>query len=149
MSDLPSLASCLSDKQYLIPVHPNRHNDAASRCQWRDCTFPGTFVRTGDLKRHVKTEHIDTQSHKYRGVPPSRDSPELPECNWKACTYNKRTFRRLPDLERHVYKTHIEPGMHQCPVVGCEKVYNRRDTLNNHYKRHHDSGGLAGNSPSV
>lgn len=148
MSDLLSSVPCLSDQHHLIRVHSSRDDYAESRCEWRDCTFPGTFARTGDLKRHVKTEHIDTQSHKSRGVHPSRDKPELPECMWKCCTYNKRTFRRLPDLERHVNKMHIEPGMYPCPADGCGRVYNRSDTLNNHYKSNHNSRGLPSHSSS-
>lgn len=61
------------------------------------------------------------------------------KCEWKGCK-SKRSFGRRAELERHVKSIHISPDAYQCPVIGCEKSFGRKDRMESHKRQHEDTG---------
>ncbi|PYI09408.1 hypothetical protein BO78DRAFT_38564 [Aspergillus sclerotiicarbonarius CBS 121057] len=57
-------------------------------------------------------------------------------CQWKDCT-TRPTFNRWEDLSRHIKTIHVFPHSYVCPVIGCGRLFNRKDNLEEHMSRHH------------
>ncbi|KNG91508.1 hypothetical protein ANOM_000048 [Aspergillus nomiae NRRL 13137] len=71
-----------------------------------------------------------------RSLQPGGNGSTLFRCGWKDCTYDG-TFGREAELMRHVKLLHVSPRSYECRMLGCGRVFNRRDNLLDHRRRAH------------
>ena len=58
------------------------------------------------------------------------------------CDVCGNKYKRSSHLRRHVENTHASLNL-QCPIADCDKVFNGRDQLKRHLKRHDSKGAHA------
>ncbi|KAJ5701784.1 Zinc finger C2H2 [Penicillium malachiteum] len=58
------------------------------------------------------------------------------ECGWKNCQ-KPGPFTRKSVLKRHIDTLHISPRSFVCPSEHCGKSFNRKDNLDDHFRRVH------------
>ncbi|PWY73112.1 hypothetical protein BO94DRAFT_538996 [Aspergillus sclerotioniger CBS 115572] len=76
----------------------------------------------------IRASHVTAQDRQ-----PPRTPPGPFQCKWEGCHYSGY-FSREADLIRHLRMLHINPRAHRC---WCGTVFNRRDNLQDHARRHH------------
>jgi hypothetical protein len=62
--------------------------------------------------------------------------PRVFKCQWKGCL-SLNDFRREADLLRHLKTIHISPAGYPCLLGNCNKVFGRKDHLQQHQRRRH------------
>ncbi|OJJ01299.1 hypothetical protein ASPVEDRAFT_82824 [Aspergillus versicolor CBS 583.65] len=75
----------------------------------------------------------DTNRHLLSRTPCPR---RLYKCEWRDC-HTPGQFHRELDLVRHIRTVHISPDKYRCD--SCGKAFGRKDHLNGHRKKRHES----------
>lgn len=59
-------------------------------------------------------------------------------CEWRDCNYSGR-FQCPAELMRHIQMKHVLPGSYRCSKRDCKAKFNRKDNLEAHVRRIHES----------
>lgn len=81
----------------------------------------------------TSTSPVDLSPQSSRSVH-SEETQGL-KCKWKGCRY-VGTFGRAAELRRHTEHIHKNPKLYVCDFKGCGSIFNRRDNLRAHQKKH-------------
>ncbi|KAL2785405.1 hypothetical protein BJX66DRAFT_314914 [Aspergillus keveii] len=82
----PNVTHCSSSFQMVSKASIVR--PLALKCEWRGCTYTGTFSHHAQLRRHVDTQHIKPRSF---------------VCSVSRCA---KTFNRRDNLAVHMQQMH-------------------------------------------
>lgn len=107
--------------------------------RYNPCYSPNTPLEAA-LPRETYPIHSRTSSLSSASSPTYNERSSLHagfRCKWEGCRYTG-AFGRKFELKRHVETQHIFPNSFECLNSRCNKVYNRKDNLEEHMRRAHD-----------
>ena len=129
--DLPNCKNKRFNTIADFTLHQDEHFSEISK-HWKvqsACTWPGScrsqrlgkiFKTLASFRKHLRTHF---RSH---------------WCQDNGCTYDK-AFATLCDLNRHVQSIHSNSWNFVCPLESCSQSFPRRDKLEEHVKKEHDT----------
>ena len=128
--DIPSCKTLSFDTESGIRAHQNNHFlelckqwQPGSVCSWPKCRSRGsnaTLTSLNAFKKHLRT-HLKNKW-----------------CSYPGCQYD-RPFSSKHDLDRHLQTAHNNNNALRCPLESCSQSFFRRDKLEEHIRRAHDT----------
>ncbi|KAL4789162.1 hypothetical protein BDV19DRAFT_395302 [Aspergillus venezuelensis] len=114
------------------PIPPNEgfsYRPAAQVTSPHSGTYASPFHFSALQFLNPATADLTSLSSSSHGAPIYR-------CRWEGCT-SATLFRREADLMRHLKTIHVSPQAYHCPVFNCDRVFGRKDHVNQHVNRRH------------
>ena len=107
-----------NQKRHMKETHGNR----IYRCSLCNASY----VREGDIKKHVRREHKEEQKRK--------ENIQKEESNQSyLCNICEKTFSKKQNLNQHIRDTHNEEKRYECPE--CPDKFSRQSNLKRHVER--------------